>query len=242
VEDSLLHLQKLGFTDYEARAYLALLRHNPATRYQLGQNAAIPESKIYEIVRRLQDKGIIAGVHGDPPRFIPLAPEQLLHQLDLKTQESLDFLGSNLPKLASDKTVQWIWNIDGYEPTLSKAREMIEVAQASILAALWRDETERLATCLLSANDRGVALTLLAYDESPIAFGKVRVHGFKERMQEQLDAAQGRWMAIVVDKSQVLVGSSLDRSASAVWTNHSGLATIVSRYVHEHFYADQIGR
>jgi len=237
VEDSLLHLQKLGFTDYEARAYLALLRHNPATRYQLGQNAAIPESKIYEIVRRLQDKGLIAGVHGDPPRFIPLAPEQLLHQLKLKTQESLDFLGSNLPRLASDKTVQWIWNIDGYEPTLSKARDLIEAAHGSIVAAVWRSEAERLATCMRAASEKGVELTLLAYDESPIAFGNVKVHGFKERMQEQLDSAQGRWMALVIDKSQVLVGSSLDRSASAMWTNHPGLATIVSRYVHEHFYS-----
>lgn len=238
MEDSLRHLQKLGFTEYEARAYLALLRHNPSTRYQLSQNAAIPESKIYEIVRRLQDKGMIAGLHGDPPRFVPLAPEDLLGQLEHKTQESLDFLSASLRRVASQPAVQWIWNIEGYDDTLSKAEEMIQAARGEIAASMWHEEAERLVKPLRASLDRGVTLDFLAYDASPIDFGNVREHGYEERLRAQLTEAQGRWLTLVVDKTQVLVASSLEGSASAVWTNHAGLATIVNRYVLEHFYPE----
>ncbi len=236
MEDSLRHLQKLGFTEYEARAYLALLRHNPSTRYQLSQNAAIPESKIYEIVRRLQDKGMIAGLHGDPPRFIPLAPEHLLSQLEHKTQESLDFLSASLHAVANQPAVQWIWNIEGYEETLSKAGDLIKAARDEITASMWHEEAGRLAGALRASVDRGVVLKLLTYDDSPIDFGNVRKHGHEDRLRAQLSEAHGRVLTLVVDRTQVLVGSSLEGSASAVWTNHAGLATIVNRYVLEHFY------
>jgi len=236
LEDSLRHLQKLGFTEYEARAYLALLRHNPSTRYQLSQNAAIPESKIYEIVRRLQDKGIIAGLHGEPPRFIPLAPEHLLSQLEHKTQESLDFLSASLHTVANQPAVQWIWNIEGYEETLSKAEDLIKAAKQEIAASMWHEEAERLSAALRASVERGVALNLLAYDDGPIDFGNVREHGYEDRLRAQLSEPHGRLLTLVVDRTQVLVGSSLESTASAVWTNHSGLATIVNRYVLEHFY------
>jgi sugar-specific transcriptional regulator TrmB len=238
LEDSLRHLQKLGFTEYEARAYLALLRHNPSTRYQLSQNAAIPDSKIYEVVRRLQDKGMIAGLHGDPPRFMPLAPEQLLSQLEHKTQESLDFLSASLHSVANQPAVQWIWNIEGYDQTLSKAKDMIEAARDELTASMWHEEAERVLEPLKAAAGRGVTLNFLAYDACPIDFGNLREHVHRDRLQVRLTDAQGRWLTLVTDRAQVLVASSLESSASAVWTNHAGLAMIVNRYVMEHFYPE----
>jgi len=92
MEDSLRHLHKLGFTDYEARAYVALLRDYPTSRYQLSQNASIPDSKIYEVVRRLRDKGVITGLQGKPPPFVPLPPNELVAQLERKAQESVEYL------------------------------------------------------------------------------------------------------------------------------------------------------
>jgi len=71
MEDSLGHLQKLGFTDYEACAPVALLRDCPASRHQLSQNVSIPDSKIYGTVRRLREKGVITGLLGTPPTICP---------------------------------------------------------------------------------------------------------------------------------------------------------------------------
>jgi sugar-specific transcriptional regulator TrmB len=236
MEESLRHLQKLGFTDYEARAYVALLRAHPATRYQLSQNAAIPESKIYEVVRRLQDKGVITGLQGRPPRYIPLGPEELVSQLERRTRESLELLRGTFSRLAERPAGQWIWNIEGYDAILSQARELASGAQQEIVAALWHQEADALRDQLELASARNVSIVILTYDHIDLDFGTVRHHDRGEESVAEMLRAQGRWLALVVDKSQVLAGSSLDQSAVGVWTNHSALANIVQRYVLEHFY------
>lgn len=235
MEDTVIHLQKLGFTEYEARAYLALIREHPATRYQLSQNASIPNAKIYEVVRRLQDRGLIVGLHSNPSRFIPLAPEELIAQLGRKVQESLNHLRQSLPLLATQPVAEWIWKIEGYALILDKAQELVAGATEEIAAALWHDEADVLASVLRAACERGVAITVLAYDPSRLDFGTVKLHGYEHRLEDQLVDARGRWMAVVADRQQVLVGQSLEQAATGVWTNQNALATLVRKYVLEHF-------
>lgn len=237
MEDSLRHLHKLGFTDYEARAYVALLRDHPSTRYQLSQNASIPQSKVYEVVRRLQDKGVIAGVQGRPPRFVPLSPDDLLAQLESRTQESLEYLRQTFPRLADEPAAQWIWNIEGYDGIITKTKELLDEAEQEIVAALWQHELKPLHGHLQAAHRRGVELKLLAYDDWEVDFGIVKQHGFEEAISGALRAAEPRILAVVVDRNRVLVGSALDQAPAGVWSNHGALAIIVHRYVLEHFYA-----
>lgn len=46
-------LTRIGFTEYEAKVYLALLRENPATGYQLSKSSGVPRSMVYEALGRL---------------------------------------------------------------------------------------------------------------------------------------------------------------------------------------------
>jgi sugar-specific transcriptional regulator TrmB len=42
-------LQELGLTDYEVRAYLALVEMGPLTASELSELKLIPYSKVYEV-------------------------------------------------------------------------------------------------------------------------------------------------------------------------------------------------
>jgi len=236
MEDSLRHLQKLGFTNYEARAYVALLQDHPSTRYQLSQNAAIPESKIYEVVRRLQDRGIITGLQGRPPRFVPLPPDQLVSQLERRAHESLEYLRDSFPRIEGQPAVQWLWNIEGHDEIIAQARGLLAEATKDILVAMWYAEAQVLAGDLRAANERGIPVTYLAYDRCGIDFGEVKVHGYEENLTAELVDEQGRLLALVIDGARALVASSMDGRPCGVWSNHSALASIVRRYIMEHFY------
>ncbi|MCZ7670869.1 MAG: helix-turn-helix domain-containing protein [Chloroflexi bacterium] len=50
-------LNKIGFTEYEAKVYLALLREHPATGYQLSKESGVPRSMVYEALKRLHNRG-----------------------------------------------------------------------------------------------------------------------------------------------------------------------------------------
>ena len=51
-------LVQLGFSGYEARAYISLLKNNPITGYELAKHSGIPPSKIYEVIGKLLERSV----------------------------------------------------------------------------------------------------------------------------------------------------------------------------------------
>ena len=53
IEPILNDLKDLGFTEYEAKVYLALLKNHPASAYTVSQDSGVPHSRVYDVTRRL---------------------------------------------------------------------------------------------------------------------------------------------------------------------------------------------
>ncbi len=58
-EKGIAVLEELGFSNYEAKAYLALLRDAPVTGYQLSKISGVPRSRIYETLEKLTRQGFV---------------------------------------------------------------------------------------------------------------------------------------------------------------------------------------
>jgi sugar-specific transcriptional regulator TrmB len=52
-------LNLLGFSDYEAGVYMSLLQHSPVTAYEAAKGAGIPTSKVYGVMAKLVEKGVV---------------------------------------------------------------------------------------------------------------------------------------------------------------------------------------
>jgi len=52
-------LAKFGFTQNEAKAYSTLLKHCPATGYEVSHHSGVPRSASYEILKKLELSGVI---------------------------------------------------------------------------------------------------------------------------------------------------------------------------------------
>ena len=48
-------LQKLGFGEYEARAYVALLQNRPLNGYELAKASGLPRANVYSVLQKLED-------------------------------------------------------------------------------------------------------------------------------------------------------------------------------------------
>ncbi len=59
-------LRQLNLTQYEIKAYLALLKADKVTAYQLGKISRIPSGRIYDVVDSLVSKGIVSVLPGTP--------------------------------------------------------------------------------------------------------------------------------------------------------------------------------
>lgn len=51
-------LQELGFTEYEAKVYCALVKFPGSTGYEIGGHSKVPRARVYEVLEGLQDKGL----------------------------------------------------------------------------------------------------------------------------------------------------------------------------------------
>src|SRR5712692_7754278 len=86
---SVERLIELGFSHYEARAYVGLLGQPPMTGYALSNLTGIPQPKVYETLRRLARRGVAIQVGGDPALFVALPPDRLPAQLEGEFRQRL---------------------------------------------------------------------------------------------------------------------------------------------------------
>lgn len=68
-------LTELGFTDYENKAYVALLKKGPLDSRKLSKATKIPYTKIYTTLNSLLRKGFIEKSRTRPAVYSPLEPD-----------------------------------------------------------------------------------------------------------------------------------------------------------------------
>src|SRR5215208_5851110 len=80
--DIIVLLQELGFSEYEARAYMALLQRNPLNGYELAKVSGLPRANIYTVIQKLEHRGAVVRL--DTPggvRYAPVDPGELTERI-----------------------------------------------------------------------------------------------------------------------------------------------------------------
>lgn len=92
-------LKKLGFSDKEAKIYLGLLRLGPSSVRKLAEVSEINRGTAYDILKTLQDKGIVSYYKKETKQYFVAENPEKLHDLVKKQQNELSSVDSKLEKL-----------------------------------------------------------------------------------------------------------------------------------------------
>jgi len=84
-------LQRIGLTEYEAKAYLTLLRDHLNSASKLSEKSGVPRTKIYSVLESLERKGWIRIYSGIPLLFRAVEPREVFKKVKKDYEE---FLGS----------------------------------------------------------------------------------------------------------------------------------------------------
>jgi len=212
-------LVKTGFTEYEAKVYVALQRVSPATGYQVAKESGVPRSTIYEVLGKLIARGaIVTQSFGDMVRYAPVPPDLLLDRMRHEFEDTLDDLAEGFKRVTATPVAPGqTWNIAGHDNILAQAREMIERAQSEVAVAVGdNDQLGDLMTWLQQAKARKLALTVV----SPVPYEADGLTIIVHPQGEHLRHALGHGLTLVVDGREALIGE-VDRSESAAWTTNS---------------------
>jgi sugar-specific transcriptional regulator TrmB len=237
--NSIDKLVKIGFSEYEAKAYVALLRESPVTGYQLSKLSGVPRSMIYEVVGKLTARGAAMTLRtGGSTKYAPIPSTEFLDQLHREHEELIDSLKKDLTAFASAPNLDYVWNIEGHENIVAKAMEMIDQAKAQVYLALLPTTLPALQPALEEAIRRGVRVVIYTTNDLDLPGGQVVVAHVAE---QTLGQARGLGLILVIDGEEVLVAEWLTATqARASWTSSPLLVFIAEHHLRTDLYLPQI--
>jgi len=226
----------MQFTEYEAKAYLALLEKSPLTGYGTALHSGVPRSKIYEVLGNMVSRGDVVVSHEEPPQYTPLPPNELVQRRKRQSEKLFHSAQKSLEQYcASSDSRGNIWNIAGNDAILDKVSETVKSAQYRILLELWPEEAELLRDNLRTAATIGRKVQIIAYGIlEDYAFADVMYHDTGAEITEQYG---GRWIVCSVDDREVVAGIvSLEQDSRAAWTTHPGLVMPITEVIVHDLY------
>jgi sugar-specific transcriptional regulator TrmB len=233
-------LSELGLSEYESKAYLALLHSNPSTAYEIAKESGIPTSKIYQVIHKLTEKGIclLSEENGKTKRYIPIQPDEFLNRYKSTVGTLVDSLKEEFNSLDSRQDASRIWNISDYDHLIDKARRMIDSAHSVLLLSLWKEELEPLEAALRKAEERGVRIALVHFGIPKICVGQVYYHPIEDTLYAEKG---GRGFVLISDSQEVLIGTvSYEGRAEGAWSRNKGFVMISEDYVKHDVYITKI--
>lgn len=232
-------LQELGFTEYEAKAYLSLLEKSPSTGYAVALNSGVPRSKIYEVLGGLADRGEVIVSHGAPALYSPLPPQELVRQRRARAEGTLDSAEEALRRYESNsESRENIWSIKGREEIFSRVKEIIAQASGRLMFEIWLEDFCEIAKELKEASERGLEILIVSYGRLACDFAKVYNHDLHEEITGYYG---GRWVIVSADDREIAAGIvSLGDESRAAWTTHPGLVMPITEIILHDIYIMEI--
>ena len=216
MEEILNELQKIGFTSYEAKIYTALLKHNPATGYEISKISCVPQAKVYENILRLVNQGVVLSLGNDPVKYVPIPPEELLQKVNIEFDNTINKLKKSLPTVKIEENTDYAWNIKGYYFTMEKAARMIKNAKENILISLWDEDAMYIYNEFIDAAAREVELNILIHGKNKIqGIENVYYYGDNSELEGKVGS---RLITLVTDKKEALIGQISDEKGVSIYT------------------------
>lgn len=224
-------LTDLGLSDYESRAYRALLDVGPATAKELSETSGVPMGRIYDVLGSIESQHLVRSQAASrPKKYVAVDPETALERLldDRKRElreeaeqyeEVVDTLVRDLD--GPPEPAEGFWTAEiGAEDTLELLLERVDAAEDSLhivsgsLSGTFdvRAASTRIADHLTDALERGVDVTVLL---SPDLVASLPDDVVDDRVIADLDEYDGFELRVgdavygdvtLIDDAEVCVG------------------------------------
>jgi len=235
--DLISDLGALGFTEYEAKVYLALLAHHPATGYQVSKQAGIPRSMVYEALGRLDARGAVLKT--EEPKatlYRPMPPRALLDRVAEQQRQRIAAVQPGLEALYNARDEGHLWVFEGTERALSYAREMIAGSRQEIMLVLTDPNLDALRPAVEAAAARGVRVGALLTGAGSLAVGEVAYHPTRESALHKLEDS----LVVVADEHEVLISGAQGAGSAATVTTNRNMVQIARQFVWMELFTHRI--
>ena len=231
-------LKEFGLTEYEAKAYISLVESGTLAASELSRTAAIPYSKIYEIIGNLERKGWVESEQGRPSKYYAKEPltalESSMARFETTLRSSQSDVLAELQPLYEKKGVQEkpdIWIVRGSDNIVDKIKETLGRTGRELMVAMpvVAESIVSMALPVLALmREKGVHVSVMV----PSSTGRETVKRLKSlaevRTREQMFGG-----GIISDDNRIviLLGEDPEKGLTlAISSDHIGLVRFGKSY------------
>lgn len=236
-------LKTLGFTEYEAKVYLALIESSPATAYEISNKSGVPRPNTYSSLNALSARAAVMPISENPSRYVPQPPDRLFSAIASQTRQLCDTVSDRLSQITETPSEQYVWNLRGETEVHGKVADMISGAESAVWfkaePSTLRIHEKRLRA---AAVDRGVRLMIILYGDDPDEFRytdacEVYVHegtgvpmGFADNL-----------FTVAIDHREMLI-ANVEQTMIAAHTENKAVVKLALSLLRHDYYMAEIFR
>ncbi|MDQ0243386.1 sugar-specific transcriptional regulator TrmB [Bacillus fengqiuensis] len=236
------HLQKLGFSQYESKAYVTLLQHSPVTGYEVSKRSGVPRSMIYEVLGKLIDKGATYIVPSDPVKYAPVPAKDMLARMQKSFSETVHYLETTLQSLECKPDIDVIVHIDGHDQVLQEMLHIMKEAKKELWLSVWEPQVPLLKRSAEEAVNRDIPVFSIVFGADNETLGHTFHHNYMppEVVQERIG---GHLTIAARDGEEVVIANFTDDAMPwAVKTKNPALVLVATEYIRHDIMIEEITR
>lgn len=206
-------LTKFGFTQSESKVYEILLAsEEPLDATQIVKYSGVPKAKIYEVLSRMIEKGILLDSVSDKKKYYSALPLNLvIDKLSAEFKDSIEQLKTNATKktISDDR----VWSLKVDSSIRMQSRELLQEAKKSIRISVWKEDFAEYAPILEEMERSGVQVEALVVGDVKTSLSNLHIlspnkeHRSLERMR-----------LIIIDDEEILFAGMENDSWQAMKT------------------------
>ncbi len=244
VEPLVEQLTRLGFTLYEAKAYVGLQVHGEQTGYGLANLTGVPQPKVYETLRRLAENGSIYQTSDKPAVYSAVPAEELLTRLEAEYKQHLKAARADLERLRvrpSEERREWVWKQSGLEPVVARARSAIAGATATVYLSGGATALKPLQGTVADAAERGVRFVVLHLGRLPFPVPQGQVFRHASTDGTLFPRHQARHLAVVADSTSALWALARDgKHWQGLYSENETFVSAIKGYIRHDIMVQRI--
>lgn len=217
LENLVQQLKKLEFNEYEAKAYVSLVKQGTVTAYQVSKDSGVPRARIYDVLNNLVEKGIVLKEEiDDSAQYSPLPVDIFLQKAQSNWESNYKGISESLKELETTehKPDNRVITLKNRETIISYCQALLKKAEKRVVISMWDDMYDVLKEDLEQTAARVNVQGITLHVENPIEHVDVhRITNFTETPSSE------HWFILSIDAKEMIYGPSLEERSMAFYTD-----------------------
>jgi HTH-type transcriptional regulator, sugar sensing transcriptional regulator len=206
-------LQKFGFSQYESQVFEVLASsEEPMDATNIVKYSGVPKSKIYEVLSRMIEKGMVLDSVSEKKKLYTALPLSIvIEKLTTEFQENVQQLKTSTNKRKFYDEHVWSLKVDS--SIRAQTKQILQAAQKSIKVSAWQDDVWDYLPILEEKVKQGIDVEVLVVGE--LESSLTNVHTL---IPAQEHHSLERFRLVIVDEEDVIFAGVENQSWQAMKT------------------------